>query len=148
FRVDGKCVSNKPALRLDAVVKLREDEEEKARVQLAEAQRQAELAEREAEAARARTREDSRRRGMAAEGEWTGVAHFRALPEASRAAGGVLAANEKVVAQRDQYNTAYKRAESIRRVAESRRAELYAEAERAERKQLDEVGVLMYMRAS
>ena len=139
---------NKPALRLDAVVKLRETEEDRARIQLAEAHRQVEAATRAAAAARARAREDSRRSGNAAEWQLAESAHFQALREASQADHAAAAAGEKLSTTRQHYNSAYKRAEGIRRVAESRRAELIAEAELAERKQLDEVGVLMYRRAS
>jgi flagellar export protein FliJ len=136
----------KPATRLDAVVKLREKDEERARIELAEATRHAAAAERAASDARARAREDSRQRGMAAEWELTESAHFRALREAAQAERAAHAATQKLVVKRESWGSAYKKAESMRRVAETRRQELIAEAASKERKELDEVAILLHGR--
>jgi flagellar biosynthesis chaperone FliJ len=136
----------KPAIRLDAVVKLREKDEERVRVELAEAQRAATAAERAATTARLRAREDERGRGMAAEWDLADHAHFRALREAVVAERAHHTACERLTTTRQKYATAYKRAETIRRVADARRADIVAEADSKERKELDEIGMLLHVR--
>lgn len=138
----------KPATRLDAVVKLREKDEERARLELAEAQRQAAAAERAAAAARDRAKQDLRARGSAAEWELTELGHFRALRDAAVAERTAQAASQKVVASRQSWGTAYKKAESMRRVADARRAEIVSEIETKERKELDEIGTQIYLRTN
>ena len=136
----------KPATRLDAVVKLREKDEERARLELAEAQRAAATAERAAAAAKANAKVDLRGRGSAADWELTEIGHFAALRAAAVAERTAHAATEKVAATRNNWGTAYKRAESMRRVADARRAEIVAEQESKERKELDELGTQMFLR--
>lgn len=136
----------KPPIRLDAVVKLREKDEEKVRIELAEAQRAATAAQTAAAAARARARADERGGGMAALWDLAEHAHFRALREAAHAEKLAAAAGERLTTTRQKYATAYKKAETIRRVANARRAEIVAEADSKERKELDEIGTLLYVR--
>ncbi len=136
----------KPATRLDAVVKLREKDEERARRELADAQRNAVAAETAAAAARDRAKQDLRGRGSAAQWELTEIGHFRALRDAAVAERAAHAAGEKVVATRQNWGAAYKKAESMRRVAEARRDEIIAEAETKERKEFDEIGAMLHLR--
>ena len=136
----------KPPIRLDAVVKLREKDEERVRIELAEAQRAAAAAQSAAQAARARAREDERGGGNAALWDLTEHAHFRALREAAQADRLAHAAGERLTTTRQKYATAYKRAETIRRVADARRSEIVAEADSKERKELDEIGMLLHVR--
>ena len=136
----------KPATRLDAVVKLREKDEEAARRELADAQRKAAAAEQAAVVALGRAQQDLRARGSAADWELTEIGHFRALRDAAIAERDAQSAGEKVVATRQSWGNAYKKAESMRRVAEARRSEIIAEAESKERKEFDELGALLYFR--
>ncbi len=134
----------KPATRLDVVIKLRERDEERTRLHLAESERALKAAAAEAAAAHERTRTDGRRSGSAAEWMLLDAAHGRAREDAANADQAVAAADKKLSASRNQYKSAYQRAETIRRIADARRAEIIAEAETKERKELDEVGVLRY----
>jgi hypothetical protein len=134
----------KPATRLDVVVKLREQDEERSRLALADSERAAKRAAEEAAAARDRARQDHRGRGSAAEWMLLEAAHSRALNDAQKADEAAGAAQNKLVAVRAEYSRAYQRAETIRRVADTRRAEIIAEAEQKERKELDEIGVLRH----
>jgi flagellar export protein FliJ len=135
----------KPATRLDVVVKLRERDEEKARLALAESERAAKAAAEAARRAAEQTRKDHRGSGTAALWEMQEVAHGRALHDAAEAAKAAGLADQHLVKTRSQYSSAYKRAETIRRVAETRRSELIAEIEGRERKELDELGVLLHV---
>ena len=56
------------------------------------------------------------------------------------------AASEQVGTSREKYVTAYARAEAMRRVVETRRADIVKEHERAEAKQLDEMATLLFAR--
>jgi flagellar export protein FliJ len=137
----------KPATRLDVVVKLREQDEERAQTLLADSERAAKLAAEHAAAAQERARHDGRKSGSAADWMMLDAAHGRARQEAANAAHAATAADAKLAASRDHYSTAYQRAETIRRVAETRRSEMIAEYEAKERKELDEIAVLRFARA-
>jgi flagellar export protein FliJ len=140
---DSKDV--KPGTRLDVVVKLREKDEDRAKKALAESERALRQAEAEHEQAIAATRVDLRVSGSAADWQLLDAAHGRALFEAAHAARAKVVAHQKHESSREQYASAYKRAETIRRVAETRRAEIAAEAEAKDRKELDELGVLLHL---
>jgi flagellar export protein FliJ len=135
----------KPATRLDVVVKLRERDEEQARAALAESERAAKAAAEAARRAAEQTRKDSRTSGSAALWVMHDAAHGRALHDAAEAEKVSGAADQHLVKSRSQYSSAYKRAETIRRVAETRRSELIAEIEGRERKEFDEIGVLLHV---
>ena len=137
----------KPVVRLDAVVKLRERDESRARLDLAQAQQRASAAEKTAEEARTRAQKDNRRRGRAAEWVLAEVSHAESLRHAARAERAAQAAGQQLQSSRQSYNSAYRRAESLRRLAETRRAELVAEGDRQERKHLDEIGILLHLRS-
>jgi flagellar export protein FliJ len=138
----------KPQTRLDVVVKLREKDEERARLELAAAQRAAAAAATAAATARANAKQDHRSRGSAAHWDLTEIGHFRALRDAAVAEKTANAASEKLNATRQNWGTAYKRAESMRRVAETRRAEIIAERDNQERKEMDEIGAQLYVRSN
>lgn len=136
----------KPATRLDVVVKLRERDEERTRTLLADSERAAKLAAEQAAAAQARARQDGRKAGSAADWQLLDAAHGRARLDAANAEQAAGAADAHLEATRQQYSLAYQRAETIRRVAETRRAEMVAEADAKERKELDELAVLRFAR--
>ncbi|HEY0713833.1 MAG TPA: hypothetical protein VGF45_14230 [Polyangia bacterium] len=135
----------KPATRLDVVVKLRERDEEQARRALADSERAAKAAAEAARHAAEHARKDHRGAGSAAFWQMHDAAHGRALHEAAEAEKAAGMAEQHLVKSRGQYSSAYKRAETIRRVAETRRSELIAEIEGRERKELDEIGVLLHV---
>lgn len=75
------------------------------------------------------------------------TAHTRALLDARIAEHAVNAASEKLGSSRRQYVGAYGRAEAMRRLVETRRADAIRESERAEAKVLDEIASLLFVRA-
>ena len=136
----------KPATRLDVVVKLRERDEEQARTLLANSERAVKAAAAETLAALERARKDLRVSGSAADWQLLDAAHGRALVDAAAAAQAEAAAHQRLSESRVVYSFAYQRAETIRRIAETRRTELINEAEAKERKELDELGVILHGR--
>ena len=135
-----------PKTRLDAVVKIRERDEDTARIQLAEAQRK-ELAARKAlDEAKARARHDARTSGRAVDWELADRAHQRALLDARLAEHAANAASEKVGTSQKAYVGAYAKAEAMRRVVETRRADIIREDEKADAKRLDEMATLRFAR--
>jgi flagellar export protein FliJ len=135
-----------PKTRLDAVVKIREKDEDTARIQLSEDQRQQLAAVAALEEARARARHDARTSGRAMDWDLADRAHQRALVDARVAEHAVNAADQKVGTSRANYVAAYAKAEAMRRVVETRRADIIKEAEKAEAKQLDEMATLLFSR--
>jgi hypothetical protein len=127
------------------VVKLRERDEDAARLALAESERAAKAAAEAARRAAEHARKDGRSAGTAADWQLHDAAHGRALHDAVEAEKASGAADQHLVRSRGQYSSAYKRAETIRRVAETRRSEMIAEIEGRERKELDELGVLLHV---
>jgi flagellar export protein FliJ len=136
----------KPKLRLDAVVKLRERDEDQAQRDLAVAQRQAHDAQEQLREAARRARHDGRGKGSAAHWDLVDHAHARALHDERQAERAAEVATEKVGASRVQYLGLRARAEAVRRVVEVRRAEIVEAAESAERKVLDELATLLHDR--
>ncbi len=132
--------------RLDAVVTVREQGEEKALRQVVEAEARVKLAVERAEALARAATVDHRRAGDASTWELTEAAHVRALGEARRAQKEVEQAQQQVAKVRLVYTTAHRQAEVVRRVAEARRDELRKDAQRTEDKQLDEVASLLWFR--
>jgi flagellar export protein FliJ len=136
-----------PKTRLDAVVKLRERDEDRARRELAEAQRQAQAAEQALRDAETRARHDARSSGTAADWALADHAHARALVEARQAERAAKAATDRLGSSRSHYVGMRARAEAVRRIVEVRRAEIVSQAETAERKQLDEIATLLFNRS-
>lgn len=136
------------ATRLDPLVRLREREEERARLELARAIEATRLAREALEEARRAALRNEFAPGPAYEWEMRELAHRRALEEVERAKAALLEALEAEEAARRACEEAHKRLEAVRRVAEARKAEARAEAERQERKLLDEIGSRSWSRRS
>ena len=135
-----------PKTRLDAVVRIREVDEDRAKLTLAEAQRLARDAAAAVRSAAARAHVDERRGGTAADWAIVESAHIRALQDARQAEHDERAAAEKLGASRAHYVGARTRAEALRRVLEARRSEMRVAERSAERKAMDEVATLLYGR--
>jgi flagellar export protein FliJ len=138
--------SVKPAVRLDVVVKLREREEDRARRELAEAQRQSDQALRTLTDLQQRQYTGPRERGSAAEWLLADTAAVRAREDVRRAEVVVRSADQKLGATRKSYVGVRARVEVMRKVADSRRDELVAEADASERKAQDENARLLFLR--
>jgi flagellar export protein FliJ len=135
-----------PKTRLDAVVKIRERDEDTARIQLSEDQRRQLAAIKALDEAKERTRHDARTSGRAMDWDLADRAHQRALLDARLAEHAVKAADEKVGSSRANYVGAYAKAEAMRRIVETRRAEIVKEHEKKEAKHLDEMATLLFSR--
>ena len=125
-------------LRLDAVVTLREREEEQAREALGAAVRATAAAEATLAEAQQRARRDGR--GAAPVEAWAmeEAAHERALQDVKNAALRLETARTTEHKARESQVEAYRRAEVVRRVAAARRRELDEADARAENKAMDE----------
>jgi flagellar export protein FliJ len=132
--------------RLDSVVDVRERDEDKAMRELGRAQTALKAAQQRSEEARRRAMSDHRARHDVAHWEMMEVAHHRALSDARRAEREVEVLNQSTTKVREQYVVAYQRAEVVRRVADARRTEAQRESDRAETKELDEVGGILFVR--
>ncbi len=130
--------------RLDTVFRLRETEEDRARLQLADAQRDVAAATDQLSAARARAVADHRKLDSAA--HWTLIesAHARALQEARQAEHAVAQASDGLSQSRARYLGAHTRTEALRKAIETRRAEVVRAEAQAERKNMDEIAMLLY----
>jgi flagellar export protein FliJ len=129
--------------RLETVVWLRETEEDRARVEMADAQRHVAAANNALSAAKARATTDERRSASAAHWSLVESAHIRALQEARQAEHAVQAASDGLSQSRARYVGAHTRTEALRRAIEARHAvEVRAEAQ-AERKNMDEIAMLL-----
>jgi flagellar export protein FliJ len=135
-----------PKTRLDAVVKIRERDEDTARIQLSEDQRRQLAAVKALDEAKARARHDARTSGRAMDWELADRAHQRALLDARLAEHAVSAASEKVASSRQNYVGAYAKAEAMRRLVETRRADIQKEEAKADEKRLDEMATLRFAR--
>jgi flagellar export protein FliJ len=131
-----------PTTRLDPVVKSREREEEEARTRLAEAIRRTAAAREQLIDARLRAAADVRAAGLAAIWSVLDDSHARAMREVKRCAAEVDRAAAEEERLRAVYIAAHRAAEAVRRVRDSRLAELRDELAKRERKELDELGAL------
>jgi flagellar biosynthesis chaperone FliJ len=134
----------KPRTRLDAVVKVRERDEERALEKLVEARRAAQASQQQLEAARRQALRDERSGGPAFEWDMVELAHRKALTDVRAAEQRVKTATRAESLARDGHVAAHSRAEAVRRVAEARREELIQEQERIERRRTDELAALQY----
>ncbi len=132
--------------RLDAVVRVRERDEDRALEQVAQAEAKARQAIERAIAANEATKLDQRRAGDASTWELVETAHVRALADARKAQKESERAQAEVSKVRVVYTSAHQRAEVVRRVAEHRRDEFRKETERTEDKALDEVASMLWFR--
>lgn len=133
-----------PRTRLDKLVQLREREEDDAAVDLARAQHTLHVARERLERAVEASRADGRSPGRAALWELEENAHRRALQLVRVAEGEVSSASVKREDASASYLEARQDAETVRRVADRKRAELLLELSRRERRTLDEVATLRF----
>jgi len=133
-----------PKTRLDKLVQLREREEDDAAVDLARAQQKLHAARERLEQAVEASRADGRAPGDAALWELEENAHRRALQLVHKAEGEVSTAAVKREDASLCYREARQDAETVRRVADRKRAELRLELVRKERRVLDEVATLRF----
>jgi flagellar export protein FliJ len=129
--------------RLETVFRLRETEEDRARLALADAQRDVVAATDHLSAARARAVADHRRPASAADWSLVETAHTRALQEARQAEHAVQKASDGLSQSRTRYLGAHTRTEALRKAIEARRAEVVRQELQAERKQMDEIAMLL-----
>jgi len=129
--------------RLETVVWLRETEEDRARMAMADAQRHVAAATDALSAAKARTKVDERRSASAAHWSLVESAHTRALLEARQAEHAVQAASDGLTQSRTRYIGAHTRTEALRRAIEARRIEEVRAVAQAERKDMDEIAMLL-----
>jgi flagellar export protein FliJ len=132
--------------RLGSVVKLRQQEEDRALSELASAQRRNASAAEALESAQDLTRLDERRRGSAIEWQIADSAHVTALREMREAERAASAAIEHLERSHAQFITAHGRVEAVRRVAELRAEGAAREASETEQKQQDELAILRHGR--
>ncbi len=134
--------------RLDAVVRVRERSEDAAKVALARARMEVTRAASGLERLRERARHEDRQAGSAAQWEIRQAARDRAVAEIKRAEEALRALEAREVAARQAYEAAHRELEAVRRVAESKRAEMAREAGRKERKAMDEIAAILHGRKS
>lgn len=129
--------------RLETVFRLRETEEDRARLALADAQRNVAAAHDALAAAQARACVDERTRDSAAHWTLVETAHIRALQEARQAERAVKSAFDGLSQSREQYLGAHTRTEALRKAIDSRRAEMERAEAQAERKTMDEIALIL-----
>lgn len=145
--VDTKIVTSSEQHRLASVIKLREQIEDRARLELANAQRQTAAAEESLREAEERSRRDHRGRGSAADWQIAESAHGTALREVREAERAAQAAVIELARTRTEYVSARGRAEAVRRISAIRAETAAKEREAREDKELDELAVLGFARA-
>lgn len=126
--------------RLDPVLRLREKEEEAAAIALAGAAAKVKEALEAVERATLEARRNALESGSAADWDLRELAQQRALERLERAKADHAAALTAEEEARRSLEVAHQRTEAVRRVADARRAEARAEADRKERKEMDELG--------
>jgi flagellar biosynthesis chaperone FliJ len=132
--------------RLDAVVEVKEREEDKAATVLARAEVAAQAASQKAVEARQLAMRDFRARNDIAQWEMMELAHHRALSEARKAEKEAERLRQAATTARTGYTVAHQKAEVVRRVADHRREEAAAALNRAEDKENDDAATLMFSR--
>jgi flagellar export protein FliJ len=142
IRTEEEIVSAKT--RLDTVFRLRETEEDRAREALAHAQRNVTAATNQLAAAQASATADHRKLASAAHWSLVESAHARALQEARQAERAVQKASDGLSQSRARYLGAHTRTEALRKAIEARRAETVREERKAERKNMDEIAMLLF----
>ncbi len=125
--------------RLDVVVNLREREEQRALELLGEAVRLTAARVDALRAAEVRARRDGRSPGPVEQWMLDEAAHRKALEEVKGCAELLARAREAESVARAKHLEAYKQAEVIRRLAETRKREILEAAEKREAKALDEI---------
>ena len=134
----------RPRTRLDPVIKIEEKNEERKLHEMAEANRNVKSAEEALVGARDAARTDHRRAAPATDWMLAEIAHTRALSEVRKAERAVKLATDAEGAARGAYTVAHSKAEALRRVAQARVDEILAAREKAESKELDEIGLITF----
>jgi len=115
--------------------------EERRLHEMAAAGRQVKSAEEALTGARAAARTDHRRAAPATDWLVAEMAHTRALGDVRSAENAVKSAATADEASRQAYTQAHSKAEALRRAAQARVDQILSEREKAESKELDEIGV-------
>ncbi len=134
----------RPRTRLDPVIKIEEKNEERKLHEMAAANRKVKSAEDALDGARDAARTDHRRAAAATDWMLAESAHTRALSEVRNAERAVKAASAEEGAARGAYTIAHSKAEALRRVAQARVDEVLAAREKAETRELDEIGLVTF----
>jgi flagellar export protein FliJ len=132
--------------RLDTVVQVKERAEDRAVEVLGRAESAVAVGQQKVAAAKAAAAKDHRARADISQWEVTELAHHRAIADAKKAEKELTALQKSAQAARQQYLKAHQSAEVVRRVAETRRAELQQDLNRAEDKLLDEAASMLFFR--
>jgi len=135
-----------PKTRLDRLVQLRERSEDRALSNLAKAREVLGRAQQVLSRAAAAAQADHRGKGHAAQWDVEEAAHVRALQSLRHARGEVSQAAAGEAMARQGYVEAHTQAESTRRVAERKRAEIVRERAKADTRRLDEIGTVAFNR--
>lgn len=130
------------------MVKLREKDEERARLDLADAHRQTRAADEASRSAAERARRDERQRGPALDWEIADRAQISALRDARQAEQAAAAAAQHLARKLADFVGVHGRTEALRRVVQARTAELASEAEAKERRALDEIALVRHVQSS
>jgi flagellar biosynthesis chaperone FliJ len=134
----------RPKTRLDPVIKREEKNEERTRLEMAAAGRKVKSAEEALSGAQNAARSDHRRTATATDWLLAEIAHTRALHEVRTAEYEVKSATLAEGASRAVYTAAHAKAESLRRVAQARVDEILSARDKAESRELDEMGLLIF----
>ena len=134
----------RPKTRLDSVIKLEEEKEERRLREMAAAGRQVKSAQEALTGAQAAARTDHRRAASATDWLVAENAHARALGDVRSAENAVKTAASAEGATRQAYTQAHSKAEALRRVAQARVDEIVTERQKAESRELDELGVITF----
>jgi len=138
----------RPRTRLDPVIKLEEKTEQRRLLEMAEAGRMVSSAREALSDAQEAARTDHRRTSTALDWQMAELAHTRALHQVRSAEHAVKSATEAAGTSRARYAEAHSRAEALRRVAEARVGEILAERQKADSREMDELGLLRFTSGS
>jgi flagellar biosynthesis chaperone FliJ len=134
----------RPRTRLDPVIKLEESTEQRRLLELAEAGRVVSSAREALSGAEIAARTDHRRTSSALDWQLAELAHTRTLHEVRSAEHAVKSATEAAGASRALYAKAHSKAEALRRVADARAAEIVAQRQKADAREMDELSLLRF----
>ena len=131
----------RPKTRLDSVIKIEEEKEERKLLEMAAAGRQVKSAEVALTGAREAARTDHRRAASATDWLVAEIAHTRALLDVRSAENAVKSATAAEGVSRNAYTQAYSKAEALRRAAQARVDEILTARQKAETRELDDIGL-------
>jgi hypothetical protein len=140
----AESMGMRPKTRLDSVIKLEEENEERRLREMAAAGRQVKSAEAALTGARDAAATDHRRASSATDWMVAEIAHTRALLDVRSAENAVKSATAAEGASRHAYTQAHSKAEALRRVAQARVDEILTTREKAESKELDDIGLISF----